>query len=676
MSIEVASDFNKKASVKNITIECTNNSNSSHSSHHSIRGYILQSLCKPCDINTYTMRNSFILLGMNKPEEFETKLKVYARSPDFQCYPCPVGGSCKNGIKSSGNFFGYEKNGEVVFTSCPKSYCCSKKECTDVQSCRVNRTGTLCGDCKKGLQEDLFSKECMEISQCKNSISFWIIFLIITFLFCVLFFLYLKDILNGTKASLLPIVNKLKEKLMSCLMCCKNKGQGRSSLPEENELSLMKEITDEAVGGVMLSKEDKGQNNEEVTFSGFLNIVVGFYQIRSLLSIEVKDTHKRSSTIQDKIEKVVNFDLNFFPSLCPWKEMTPIGEGFITKQLGIALIFGWALLILIVYVIAKNLKALFFSKCKKNTENQDSKKNSLSLRFSQRVGIGIIRIILFGYKNVATFCIVLIHCVEVEGKLVLFIHGSQQCYFGKQIVSFCFIVLWVLPFPVTLMYSFRWYMHDKKMTMMEFISCTIFPWAIFYFKFRKERVEKKKDGLKEKTENGEKSIEIQTEERIVDILLKELLEQSYRDLNNEKDQKKGYKVFWETWRLYQRLILAIVATYAINPVVRICLITPCILLYIFVYWYIQPYKKQYRILHWMEVMGLLGITFTLVNNMFRSFLYVFEIPDQKPVPESLYILWLLDTLASPIIVPVLLKIQHVVMWLYSKRDKCFNNKHD
>ena len=113
-------------------------------------------------------------------------------------------------------------------------------------------------------------------------------------------------------------------------------------------------------------------------------------------------------------------------------------------------------------------------------------------------------------------------------------------------------------------------------------------------------------------------------------------------------------------------------TYAINPVERICFSAPFILFFIFVYWYVKPYKKQYRILHWMEVMGLLGITFTLVNNMFRSFLYVFNIPNEKPVPESLLVLWVLDTIASPIFVlPFFLILQPFVMIIF---DKCITIK--
>jgi len=109
-------------------------------------------------------------------------------------------------------------------------------------------------------------------------------------------------------------------------------------------------------------------------------------------------------------------------------------------------------------------------------------------------------------------------------------------------------------------------------------------------------------------------------------------------------------VFWETWRLYQRLILAFITTFAINPVNRICFLVPFILFFIGVYWVVKPYKKQYVVLQWMEVASLLGITFTLINNMFHSFLYVFEIPDEEPIPTSLRVLYFLDTLASPVFV--------------------------
>ena len=122
--------------------------------------------------------------------------------------------------------------------------------------------------------------------------------------------------------------------------------------------------------------------------------------------------------------------------------------------------------------------------------------------------------------------------------------------------------------------------------------------------------------------------------------------------------------------MYQRLILVVVTTWVIEPISRICCATPIILSFVFVYWLIGPYKEQLTILHWMEVINFLGITLTLVNNMFRSFLYVYDIPDQPPIPKSLQVFSYLDSIASPIfvllfmkvLVPIFAKIRNATCW--------------
>ena len=690
-AIEIGNDGDKHSSMKNLRMNCTDNSNATHTIEGSIRGKIMHARCNPCEINKYTRQKSFMQLGFKVDngtqnatdsvqnlsdsvdktvESLFDSVEVFDRSYEFKCYNCPIGGSCKNGIKSSGNFYGYSiQDGTVIFTACPKNYCCSKKECIEIDSCRFNRTGVLCGSCKEGYQEDLFSENCMRVEECKNKSSFWVVFLIVTLLLCVLF-LYLKDLKPLFKGLGIWIWTNIKKCGINCKKCCQS-----NDIDEEKNESEMKKLNSEgeeeydednpnaissngSANKDYEEEHDKPEEEPKYTMSGCINIIVGFYQMRSLLTVDVGTKYRKSSTYQETVTEIMNLDfVRFISSLCPWEKLTPVGEGFIVNQLVIALTLGWAILILLFYfVIGKRIKVMYYRKKKKNN-NELSSDSTPFLRFSQRIGIGIIRIILFGYKNVATFAIVMVHCVPLNGRQVMFIAGQKECYSGLQYVSAVLIAVWVIPFPFALWRSYRMYMSNRVITMREFVISLIFPFAVFYFMWKTTRI----------TETLESS----DKEECVRILLDESFQEAYRDRKG-----KDYKVFWETWRLYQRLILAFVTTFAINPVERICFSAPIILFFIFVYWYVKPYKKHFVVLHWMEVASLLGITFTLVNNMFRSFLYVFEIPDEKPVPQSLSVLWALDTIASPVFVFIIMKLWPSIKKLWEKVRECFQGVKD
>ena len=664
-SIEVGKEFEKSSKLNNLTIHCNVNSDSVHVSSETIRGEKIEASCNPCNIGRYTEQDSFLRLKRDyDDDEIKNASTLFSQvkkveKADFECIQCPIGGNCENGIKSSGNFYGYpgkDKPGSVIFMACPKSYCCTKDECIGISSCRKLRTGKLCGSCINGFQEDFFSDECIETKNCKNITLFWV-FYTFSALFASVLFLYMKDIIQYLKRS---------KTIFQRLGCLKPATEEEPDKKDE----------------VITVGTEKQQG---FTISGCFNIVVGFYQIRSLLTIDVGTKYEKSNTYQEDITKFMDLNFNIIQSLCPMREMTAVGIGFVKNQLVVILMLGWALLLLVTYYTFKLVCCCFKTKPNENTtkktnerfedahdddkkwkklsqknlsnrsnnnDNDDDevkdKETFIPITFAERIGLGMIKIILFGYKNMASFAIIAFHCLEVDGEIVMFTHGSTKCYKNWQIISMIFFGLWVVPFPAALMVSYRMYMWNV-ISLRKFVMCLIFPFTSIYQKMATRRIR-----CLNKTGQAEK---------MVRVYLRENFEEAYR-----YREGKEYYVFWETWRLYQRLFLAVVTTRAINPVERICYSAPIILFFIFVYWYVKPYKKQYRILHWMEVIGLLGITFTLVNNMFRSFLYVFEIPDEKPVPQSLYVLWIIDTIASPIFVlPFFLVLKPFVLMIF---DKC------
>ena len=129
------------------------------------------------------------------------------------------------------------------------------------------------------------------------------------------------------------------------------------------------------------------------------------------------------------------------------------------------------------------------------------------------------------------------------------------------------------------------------------------------------------------------------------LILQEMFEESYR---LKKNNSKGESTFYETWRLYQRVLLAIVATHCIDPIVRITFMTPIVIFIAISYILYKPYKPEMYILHWMEIISILGFFVCLIYNMFRGFLYVYLINYEYHVPLVWEAFSILDMLFSPI----------------------------
>lgn len=94
-------------------------------------------------------------------------------SPGFQCLICPFGANCSKNIVAKPNFWGFEvsKNPPTLkFTICPMGYCSPNERLDplDYNGCQGNRSGILCGRCKPGFTETLYSPHCRPIGECTD----------------------------------------------------------------------------------------------------------------------------------------------------------------------------------------------------------------------------------------------------------------------------------------------------------------------------------------------------------------------------------------------------------------------------------------------------------------------------------------------------------------------------
>jgi hypothetical protein len=157
-------------------------------------------ICKPCGRGTYSLQQEVLKLNDS----------TMANGMHVQCKPCPQGGVCDDGIRSLPSFWGWRQDEEIKFLPCPSStYCCSNQRCISYDSCSVNRVGRLCGQCKPGFSESMFSHLCIPNEQC-NGYMLWSIFVIISFAY-IFIFMYFKDIFSMTKLILLKPIEFLKK---------------------------------------------------------------------------------------------------------------------------------------------------------------------------------------------------------------------------------------------------------------------------------------------------------------------------------------------------------------------------------------------------------------------------------------------------------------------------------
>ena len=256
-----------------------------------------------------------------------------------------------------------------------------------------------------------------------------------------------------------------------------------------------------------------------------------------------------------------------------------------------------------------------------------------SLKPSDRLGVCFIRVLMFSYKNMASASLLLLNCVEVGDVKVLFIKGDMKCYQWWQIVIVVFFFTWFLFFPLLLKVSFSMFMKDE-ISFVKFILCLTIPFAVVT-NYRINRNVASFDLQKSRNTYKVKKI------------LSEIFQEPYRP---KTDDPSGETVFYETWRLYQRVLLAKVATFYTNPLNRIALMTPIVLFIAISYFAIKPYKPEMYILHWMEVFSILGLFVCLIHNMFRGFLYIYDINYKDPVTFVWQVFTILDVIFSPICV--------------------------
>lgn len=597
-----------------------------------------------------------------------------------KCKECPVGGRCEDGRTfSRGSFYGYlTPDRTVKYIECPLKYCC--QTCATYNSCAALRTGRLCGECQLGFQEDIFSAaKCVQTSHCSSSSLFWLIYfiaslvivlVIITFdLFKTLvknIFKKLKNCILKTKPSkensheyelsnYSTLQSEIESKREHVLLdreglspdsIVTGRLRHRNKLEASTSNSCMTGITSEpSSSDPVVHKDDsqeKQDKNKVYTFSGLLGILISFYQTKSLLAVGMTTSSigiekPRFSKVMTIIFNIDPGEISFSFSFCPMNNVDAVTKHFI-KDFFFPI--SLTLLVLVILALAYATKTVVYyynilssSSKFKNKINSNYVEAIDESQLLHRLQVAYLRTLLLIYKNLAFFTLTMVHCVSINANKVLFIQGNRECFQHWQYGIMAFLVIWVIPFPIALSQSYHLFVL-KKITFSEMLTCLTIPPCLIYFLITRRCIQ---------------SSNLYQHSKAQFDHVEAILTEPYRLLRSSRERY----VFWEDWRLIQRLILAAVATYVSNPLERICYCLPCILTFSIVYFKVLPFKPHLVLLHWSEVVSLLSYFGFITVNVFFGFFSVFSIPVEEWIQRLNMFFVCLDMLCSPLTVIVL-----------------------
>ena len=605
--------------------------------------------CQFCPKGTYTLAPS-ALHGINGTNSKQRSLQPH-------CYSCSFGSSCQHRIKPKPNFWGYVHKGKAFMVVCPPSYCCQTlNQCTALNSCNSKRTGRLCGKCKHGYFQSMFSNDCLEEKICKTG-KFWAVAILMCLLFTVLF-TFLQDIflvilkwLN--LKTLVSVIRRGFFWLKDKPSFTKNDGHElrQGSVNEERCRNINNECSEESEGeGVerdhnaemiyMIDSKTK-PNNKSIT-AGLIKIVFFFYQIFSILT--VYKTNRETQYVRDfKLSILSIFNLNAQVPLriefdCPLHGMGSITKVWIKALFPVNCLILAGSLYASIYALSHCFsRSKFIQKC--------------STKVKPRLLIAILQLILLGYSTLTSSILSLVSCVSlINGDKILVIDGNVPCYQPWQYAILMFIALWAMPLIYAL-YKLPSIMSSGEIAIRGVYTTLLLPlpFAIYTMVRDVRKLRGPASGKIFKEQHLSSDIPTTQREDVPNEVsqLLNVIEGPFRC--KASGEKRG-KLSWEPILLLQRIILSLCHTFVLKPGTKSLLLLLLIIIFSYMNAHYRPFDSGF-------LNALNGITFILlcitgIINAIYAFLYEYGSVPNGPLVQILDIFDYLDV-AMIMIFPVI-----------------------
>ena len=484
-------------------------------------------LSKRIDICTSWMKANYVKIFCEEcPTGFYSLQRGFISgltdTKEDKCLKCPYGASCENGtIKAKENFWGMEDFSSIPpsfhFFHCPSEYCSRSSHSTHYghNSCHGRRDGVLCGKCFDGYSEALYSNSCRMNERCNDS-WFWLATTIYVAAFAV--YIIFKP----------PIFSEL----LKYSLWFKYK-PGFSNLHQTS------------------SEENKEHD------SGYLKIIFYFYQVAELVMIQSPEKTFHLVPIIPPIMAIFNFQVKSLNGSigCPFPGLTAV-----TKELFKCMKFlGTLLSIGLIYAIHRA-----------TSRSLHTAPPSMKLYLAVAL-----ETLLLGYERLADTSLKLMHCVPIDKDWRLFVDGTIQCWQWWQFLLTSFILSFIIPLVLVLLWgSLR--LSKDKVTAKEFLIACAFPLpCLLFWLFREYR--KKDDqqlcnvGCVDDTEE-----------------IKQVLHGPFRAGSSEDHGT----LYWESVLTGRRLILLVIHTFATDPTIRfVCLSCACVIILVH-HLTVRPFRER------------------------------------------------------------------------------------
>ena len=481
-----------------------------------------------------------------------------------KCLPCPFGGNCSSGIiAAKPTFWGFPLLPDhefINFQNCPIGYCCPTKNISCPydnkhylsNGCSGNRTGFLCGNCKPGFTETLFSPQCRANDFCTDY-WFWPVAMLYSLAFAL--FLLWKN----------PITRLIKRLLPW--------GQ---PAPD---------------GHLGSDPSSKG--------SGYIKVLFySVYQVANLVFVsEDIEIHLAYSYLLTPI--IGWFDFKAISSndglVCPFGGLTVPSKIFLHASQVFAVLLG----VLVIFLLHGAFRKFG--------------KQSPAVPSSGQYFGATTECLLLGYSALACAALKTLNCVEIQSTYRFFYDANIQCWRWWQKMSGVFLAVYIIPF-VFVLYLGSSLLNGKVISTKKFLCACVFPlpfavlWMVTCKKGTRNITESQRvnDELSPLlTRNPSAEAEHDHHDLTDDVV--------YGPFRKSNAAQGPGTVYWESVLIGRRLVLICLHTFIVFPFVRmVCLSVTCAAILVHHIWK-KPFQDP-RVNH-AETASLTALLVLAVINM-------------------------------------------------------------
>ena len=554
-------------------------------------------MCNPCPSDTYSLQVGYVR-GTLRSGELDMPSQ-------FECIPCEYGGTCTDGqIHAKVNFWGYAHSDvpKVSFVACPGGYCCNNTSCDSYDACNSQREGVLCGQCQQGTSEHLFTTKCIPNEQCDEQ---W--FLLLDLIMCCLyvaFFLFYIEVTVFLMQTLFKI-----------------------------------EVT----------------ADDQVSTRAYVKILFYFYQTVGQLTMPEDLASKKTGMA---LEPFISYLLTFQPiyglfGACPFKDMTPVKKIVFNTMptLGFFVLLG--LLTITVYI-----QRYRQSKVQKTEMVTIATRITASPKpnLKSRLASAFVNYFLFNYINISNMTFLLLACIPLHDKSVLYIDGNVTCVAPWQSIFILLAIIHVFPFFLTVIVS-RDLLERGTINLTQFFLSYFFPlpllvyWAFLELRMQYITKRSRNNSIHETAEYHSFANHPNHETDRIKCEILFVVETPYIKHNDPEN----CVLYWEGVLILRRLRIVVFGTFIVNRLLSVTLqMSMCI---IFLLWHVhkQPFCSTRA--NKVETASLTILSFISLSHVIKATLFtagkVAEGPNEVQIMIMSWMEWTVINV-PPILVVIIL----------------------